>query len=815
MKMFLRGILLITVVTLIPIGGASGQSARVDSLEKALRIGMKKHEPDSVMRSIARRLYLEFKRSDFVKAKEYARLALKYSEHINDYSKLISSLGDLGGLLDLLGEWNEAEVHLKRAESIAVEKKDQRAQVFLNSLMAMMYLHKSDATNGMVHAQKALALAEAGKDSVNIARLSVTAGIIYDRINRPDEGLDYLLKAARIFELTGDYSGFGMCRFNIANILRKKGQTRQALEYYWNAIDLKTRVKEFQAIGMYYDGIGLVYLDMNQPDSANFYFEKGRAMKERVGDIRGFPDSYRYLATCANLLGKHADALSYQRRSYDYYRSLEDRSGEANMMAAISESYGLLGRQDSSLVYAKMAVAIADDGGVLEDRSRAHYVLAQAFHKGGMEKDAFEQIRLYSSLNDSLSSVATSKKIAELTTVFDLERKQRQIAILEKDKQIKDIELLNRQALLRQNEAEIDNLHNQQIVRQLELEHQQDVIENLKLKEIDHDQKIKLLDHETALNKSELERTENLRNSLLVGSILLLIIVLSLIWRIRERKRAQERYRIKSENLEAANEVIRRHESELLEQAEIIQKSNALLNGKNIDLQRLDEERRQLMAVAAHDLRNPLGVIKGSAGILREDELSKEDATICLSLIQTTSDKMLTILNNMLSVDQIESGRIKFNLESISISQFIRDLVANHQLAAASKKQIIDIHVAEDSEVMVDRTACTEIFENLLSNAMKYSYVGGSIVVVVDRDNCEAVIKVKDAGPGIKKEEMDKLFKKFSRLSTRPTGDEPSTGLGLSIAKMLIEAMHGRIWCESDAAQGATFSVALPIAPHN
>jgi signal transduction histidine kinase len=112
--------------------------------------------------------------------------------------------------------------------------------------------------------------------------------------------------------------------------------------------------------------------------------------------------------------------------------------------------------------------------------------------------------------------------------------------------------------------------------------------------------------------------------------------------------------------------------------------------------------------------------------------------------------------------------------------------------------------------VLADRDATLQVLDNLISNAIKYSPHAKEIQVhLLSRDG-HARLEVRDEGPGLTEADKSQLFGKFARLSARPTGDEASTGLGLSIVKRMVEASHGRIWCESEPGQGATFIVEWP-----
>jgi len=139
--------------------------------------------------------------------------------------------------------------------------------------------------------------------------------------------------------------------------------------------------------------------------------------------------------------------------------------------------------------------------------------------------------------------------------------------------------------------------------------------------------------------------------------------------------------------------------------------------------------------------------------------------------------------------------------------------VESHRARAAAKRQII--HFGNEPArvtALVDPNVMVQVMENLLSNAVKYSPPGKNIRVRLRKLPDTVRFEVQDEGPGLSAEDQKQLFGKFARLSAKPTGGESATGLGLSIVKRMVEAMSGRVWCESEPGKGAMFVVELPVA---
>ncbi len=244
------------------------------------------------------------------------------------------------------------------------------------------------------------------------------------------------------------------------------------------------------------------------------------------------------------------------------------------------------------------------------------------------------------------------------------------------------------------------------------------------------------------------------------------------------------------------------------------------------ELSRLNEEKNEFMGIAAHDLRNPLGAITGYAEMVLEEVGSLppsaseswarvgKEVTDCAGRIQETSKRMAEMVQNLLDANRIERGEMQLNLASLDLSQAVAAVLETQRPRAVAKQQTLHWqNEAGPVSVLADATVLTQVIENLVSNAVKYSPTGKNIYVRLRRLPEGTRCEVQDEGPGLSAEDQKKLFGKFARLSAKPTGGEHSTGLGLSIVKKMVEAMNGKVWCESELGKGATFVVQFPTTP--
>ena len=232
---------------------------------------------------------------------------------------------------------------------------------------------------------------------------------------------------------------------------------------------------------------------------------------------------------------------------------------------------------------------------------------------------------------------------------------------------------------------------------------------------------------------------------------------------------------------------------------------------KNSQLERLNEQKNEFLGMAAHDLRNPLGVISMSAEYLAERAELDEKGSELLRMIRSSARFLHSLVDDLLDVSQIEAGKLEMDVDERDLREIFEDDL--RLLGATAERKDISIEVEEPDEPLVARVDPDRIrqgFHNLLSNAVKYSPPGAEVFVRMQRRDGELRVSIEDHGPGIPDDEIEHLFEPFSMVSTEPTAGEKSTGLGLLISKRVVEAHGGRIEVQSTVGEGSTFTIVLP-----
>jgi signal transduction histidine kinase len=242
-----------------------------------------------------------------------------------------------------------------------------------------------------------------------------------------------------------------------------------------------------------------------------------------------------------------------------------------------------------------------------------------------------------------------------------------------------------------------------------------------------------------------------------------------------------------------------------------LQATNELIIQQNEKLSELNYEKNSLISIVSHDLNTPFATIQIWGQVLQSgsDRLSDEQKKALDKIVQasTYGEEMI---RRILDVEKEDIGKHKMQLENFDLRIFTEEVIDSFKPVAARKN--IQLHAelpGKQLYVLSDRQLVNRICENLLSNAIKFTPQGKNVWISVSDEQDAISIKVRDEGVGIEKDELPFLFSKYSKISSQPTNNENSTGLGLSIVKRIVEEINGKIFCESEPGKGSLFTVVL------
>lgn len=238
----------------------------------------------------------------------------------------------------------------------------------------------------------------------------------------------------------------------------------------------------------------------------------------------------------------------------------------------------------------------------------------------------------------------------------------------------------------------------------------------------------------------------------------------------------------------------------------------------NVRLEELNRLKDDFVSVASHELRTPMTAIRSYAWMA----LHKSDTPLSQKLekylirILLSAERLIKLVNDLLNISRIESKKIEITPEPIDLISLCRDIIDEVYYSKSQDKDIKMLLLEQPlPKIFADPEKLREILLNIVGNAIKFSPSGRKIIISFFTDGKSVEVSVKDEGPGISKDDLSKLFRKFGRLDDSYTtiASSGGTGLGLYISKNLIELMHGKIWVTSEGInKGSTFTFSLPVA---
>ncbi len=303
-------------------------------------------------------------------------------------------------------------------------------------------------------------------------------------------------------------------------------------------------------------------------------------------------------------------------------------------------------------------------------------------------------------------------------------------------------------------------------------------------------------------------------------------VLVKLILRSRERFRAifgslgtKRRLREQNQRLQHSN---RKLAAELREQKKITRETEVRMAEHSRELEKVQVQIKQsdalksdFFSITSHELRTPLTIIKGALNLLQNegDKLPPARFKKYLDMAEKNTGSLIQLINDLLNLSRVESGNLRLKISRVDMVRLIRESVEEFRELGDQKNQKIKKELAPNlSSLLGDRGKIKQVLNNLISNALKFTPVGGKITVSMRQDGVFLEIAVHDTGIGISRQDQEKIFNKFYQSNGSLTRETTGVGLGLAIVKDFVRLHNGLIWVESQLGRGSRFYVRLPLA---
>ncbi len=738
-------VLCLVLLPCVDAGACFAQSAEVDSLLRIIHRGEQKAPDTAFVRALNQLAY----RYDGYKtdsARILAEKARTLAENLDDKRGLARSYINIGNINETKGQYMTAQQAHLRGIELAQSIGDKSLAARAYNGLGIVYWDKGEYQSALKSYLQSLQLYEELKDTTNTARAVNNIAIIHQQTNNVAEAMRY---------------------YRLSYAIAQSGRDKKSI---------------LVALG----NIGQLFYQQKRMDSGLAYLQASYTIAVEINDKHSIAARLNDIGELFQHQGKYNEALQYLFRALRIKEEIGESTYMVNSFQTIAQTLAAAGRAQEGLVYAKRAVDSAEAMGAKAYLRDALGILVTVYDSLGRHKDALSTYRKLTMLRDSLISDEALKRTFALQAEYESEKKDKQILVLTKDRELQET---MRRMLVALGAALVLGLAG--------------LYSRYRLK----------ASSERAL---QAQNAEILRQQQLLE---------------------EQAVDIETANtaLQEKNLALEQQQEILEEQAREIEIANTVLLEKNVELEGLNNEKNEFLGIAAHDLKNPLAHIIMVTGTATRyyDRMTDNDIKGHFQSIGDVARRMTKIIANLLDVNAIERGGLSLNPTSFDIVPKVLALVQDYTNRATEKNITLHTELPDSSVVYADEQAMMQVMENLLSNAVKYSPHGKNVFVRITtggkeirKQNVGAVsavipqplspiscpslrLEVQDEGQGISPDDMQKLFGKFARLSARPTGGEHSTGLGLSIVKKMVEAMNGKVWCESEFGKGATFIVEL------
>ncbi|WP_138475078.1 tetratricopeptide repeat-containing sensor histidine kinase [Dyadobacter bucti] len=571
--------------------------------------------------------------------------------------------------------------------------------------------------------------------------------------------------------------------------------------------------------------ISLLFYERNV-DSTFYYSLRAREIAQRMQYAKGIADATNNLGIVFDIKGNIQLALRYYNDAYNQYRAIGDSSNITQTLMNIASVYSVNGKHDKALANFEQAMSLGNR--ISHDSITAlviyNYILMYPQKFSDAEKERYIEragsiARKYkdSLMELALQQVKADKLIADghqakgvallegtLASALDMELYYLSMDILielgtiylKKDPE-KGLGLYTKALTI--SEQKGYRLYAIDICKKLydyyaqRGENVAAFVYTRKLvrlyeqqAEIDNSSGIDYIEYAVKDEQLKSEKAKSAYNSnlLWLATAVCFLTILSVIFLLKNWIMSRK-----------TNDVLKMQFRQLESTSEALEQTN--------------QNYAKLIKVVAHDLRNPIGAINSLSRLLLEDDVSQEETREFLQLINDSSNSCINLITDLLETN-FNLKESELQKEQISLPPFLQQTVKLLTFRAKEKDQELVLKEPLNKSALADRDKLLRVLNNLIINAIKFTPIGGRIEISTQRSPEGIIISVKDNGIGIPKEAAAKIFDPFTSSKREGTSGEQPFGLGLYIARQIVDAHQGRIWFDSEPGKGTTFSVLLP-----
>jgi len=673
-----------------------------------------------------------YQNKDPKKVLKYGKEALELLETFPHQGHQVSLLNHISWANRNLGEYEEARKYGARAMEIAEKTENKTGYADALNNIGRAYKNLGNYSQAIDHSSRAQKIYEELGQQKGVANALDSIGTIYWKLSDYTRALDLLLKSCSIYETLGEKSGIAETYNNIGIIYWEVKDFDKSLEYYNKSWKIYEELGNQAGIAKILNNIAIIFNAQGKYSDALQFYGKSLKIKEDLGIQLGIANTLNNMGRVYEEKKDHQQALHYFRKSLKIKETINDRKGVASTIINISKIMRKFGRYKEALQYVNQGLAIATEINVKAEMKEAYEELSEIFEILRDYPKSLYYYKKYKEINDSIFNEINSKKMAEMQTRYDLEKKEKEISLLKKDREIHHLDLA---------------------------------------------------------------RQKNLKNSFIIISLLILIMVFVIY----------ARYRLKIK----VNRVLKK-EMEDRKKAE-----SELVKSRKLEAIGI------LVGGIAHDFNNLLAVTMGNLTMAIED-INNNDTSKAADMLTAAEKSSLQAAELVQKLITFSKGGwiIPQKLTLTTILESTMDHYPEMQPLLHS------IHISPDLKAIYgDERHLREVIHNLLQNAdeamkdPKHVSIEAENIVLKAKNNFllkqgEYVkLSITDNGRGIPQDHLEKIFDPY--FSTKETVTQRGMGLGLAICYSVIKKHNGHIAVNSEPGKGTTVDLYLPVYSEN
>lgn len=724
-------------------------------------------------------------------SQEYANKALELAENANYKRGIADATFNLGLVYVRFSELEKSQVLFTRSLKIAEKIKYKKGIGNALNGLGFIYNNHSDYNMALEYYQRSLEVFKEADEKKGIAISLGYLGNLYWNLDNYDKSIEYYLKALIIMEEIGDAKGIAQSVNGIGIIYWKLGNYEKALEYYQWSLKINEKLESEIGIANALNNIGIVYHSKQNYNKALEYYTKSLKMVEQTGNKIMISNHLNNLGTLHQEMEQYNKALEYYKKSMKIYREVGNMYGVAASLCNIGGLYVKMQNLTEAVSFIERGIDLAKEIQAKDLIKDSFKNLSQLYEEKSNYKKSLEYFKLYTEVKDSIFTEESSGKIAEMQTKYETEKKEKENEILKKDNKIQ---------------------------------------------------------------KLEINKQQNLRNSFIVISVLVLILAFVIYARYRSKHKINIILNQKNTVIENANSELNQKNKQITKQKN--QLSETLDELRETQKMLTDTAHRAGMAEIAtgilHNVGNVLNSVKVSSQILKEkiksskvnnlqkvlalmeehtdnlgefvtsDEKGKMLPEYLLKVGTTLKDEQdnsLKELSNLhrginhieeiIAVQQSYAGVMGL-VEKVALSTMMDDVLKMHSEMFRKYKIKISKKYSKTIPILIEKGKLIQVFVNLLKNAKESLEAKDEkdrcITIDISEDNQYQTVEITDNGAGISKENLTKIFS--YGFSTKKDGK----GFGLHTSALAMTELKGKLFAESDGKEkGTKFIMQVPI----